>query len=92
MRLMTDASEEKLAELGRLALLGPPDAECWVFEIPSPFVLVLADLADERASLQNVSSKGAFSTTQCNRRRREAMINRLKFPARVMLGTVESIE
>lgn len=48
VRLLTDASEERLAELERLALLGPPDAECWVFEVPTPFVRVLADLGDDR--------------------------------------------
>ena len=52
MKLITDASDDKLAELTRRALLGPADAECWVFEIPDVLVKSLARLhANEVPSL-----------------------------------------
>jgi len=46
MRLMTSAPDDEIAKLGRLALLGPSDAEEWVFEFPEPFVSALAALDD----------------------------------------------
>jgi len=50
MRLMTDAPEDKVAEVSRRALIGPDDAETWVFEIPEPFVRSLVALSATRLS------------------------------------------
>jgi len=44
MRLMTNAPDDAIAELGRRALIGPEDAEEWVFEIPEVFANALAGL------------------------------------------------
>jgi hypothetical protein len=48
MRLITDASDGVVAEMSRRALLGPSDAEEWVFEIPTVFVKALAGLPLDR--------------------------------------------
>jgi hypothetical protein len=45
MRLMTNAPDDKVAELARRALLGPEDAENWVFQFPDVFVEALAHLS-----------------------------------------------
>ncbi|MGH7330783.1 MAG: hypothetical protein ACREJX_20730, partial [Polyangiaceae bacterium] len=44
MKLMTNAPDDEVAELGRQALLGPGDAEDWVFEVPDVLVKALAGL------------------------------------------------
>lgn len=53
MAQLTGADEASTAELGRRALLGPEDAESWVFECPAVFVAALAAL--DRAALPGVA-------------------------------------
>lgn len=49
MSLLTNAPADKVAELGRQALLGPEGSENWVYELPTVFVDALARLDDADA-------------------------------------------
>jgi hypothetical protein len=50
MKILTNAPDDKIAELSRRALIGPDDTEAWVFEVPDVFVQALAGIKSTEIS------------------------------------------